>query len=149
MLHGVGLEDRAFFASEGDRGRFRHGQFDLETLARRDVADLTVTGLPTDLARDGNFRCATPTDSAVDGEWQTQLKNAVMHPERLARARQSVRCAGRSNQRALNEAFVFIEDHVDGHRTLRRRFGVDVLASRNAEADDKILLDRGCEGVPI
>ena len=81
MFHGVGLKDRAFFASEGDRGRFRQGQFDLETLARRDVADLAVTGLPTDLAGDGNFGCATPTYSAVDGEWQTQLEDAVMHPE--------------------------------------------------------------------
>jgi hypothetical protein len=149
MLLGVGFEGRTSLAPQGDRGRFRHGQFDLETLARRDIADLAVTGLPTDLAGDGNFGCATPTDHAVDGERQTQLENAVMHPERLARARQSVRRAGRSNQRALNEALVFIEDHIDGHRTLRRRFSIDVSASRNAEADDKILLDRGREGVPI
>jgi hypothetical protein len=60
-----------------------------------------------------------------------------------------VRRAGRSNQRALNEALIFIQDHIDGHRTLRRRFGVYVSASRNAEADDQILLDCGREGVPI
>jgi hypothetical protein len=148
MLHGVGFEGRASLAPQGDRGRFRHWQFELETLARRDIADLVVTGLPTDLAGNANFRSATP-ERAVDGERQTQLENAVMHPERLARARQSVRCAGRSNQRALNEALVFIKDHIDGHRTLRRRFSIDVSASRNAEADDKILLDRGREGVPI
>ena len=42
-----------------------------------------------------------------------------------------------------------LQDHIDGHRTLRRRFGVYVAASRHAEAADKILLDCGREGVPI
>ena len=50
MLHGVGLEDRASLAPQSDRGRFRYGQLKLETLARRDIADFVVTGLPTDLA---------------------------------------------------------------------------------------------------
>ncbi len=83
MHPGIRLEGRASLAPQGDRGRFRHGQLELETLARRDIADLVVTGLPTDFTGDVDFCCATPV-RAVDGKRHAQLENArfVLRDER-------------------------------------------------------------------
>ena len=109
VRHGVWLDGRASATPQGDRGRFRHRQGELEALTCGEVTDLVVTALPTDFAGDRDL-CGVAGGSAVDGQRQPQFEHVMMHPEGLSRGLESMGLARRSNDRTLDEAITDVEE---------------------------------------